>query len=623
MADAPAVDVSVVVPTYNTGHYLEPCVDSLLAQTLPADRLQLIFVDDGSTDDTPRRLDELAAAHEQVTVIHMPPSGWPGKPRNTGIDAARGEYLYFVDHDDVLGPQALEDLVATARRTGADIVLGKMIGMGRDAPFAIFRRNIDDARLDEVPLMSSMTPHKLFRTDFLRENDIRFPEGKRRLEDTVFVTKAYLAAKKISVFSDRVCYFHTKREDRANAAFEPPEPSSYFGYLREAIEVIEAQTEPGAFRDRLLSRFLVKESLRKLTEPRVQRWEPDYLASLVHEIQRLVEDHYPESSVAKLPPIARARTAAVRAGSVEDILAIADCAAQIDGHVDVESFEWAAGGWQVSWSAWLAHSDGSPLVAERRPDGLHLDPRLVPDSAAIGPLSEDDLLVHADAVLVLRHLGSWTNWTAPADMAAALEPVPGSPDRVHVVLRGRSTIDPRTVAGGEPLSTGQWRVLVRITTIGLKRTVPVVLPALPERALIGKPAVAVVPNTDDHGRLRLRVIRGAGRLPALLDGARVTGGSVTDAGLVLDFDHATPVVGKVLLPCRARLQPRQGAPITAAARATPRALVIDLGDAKLPHGPLTVEVVGGKGRVLLRADLTVRRRPFRRPLIATAHPASG
>src|SRR3954469_11880821 len=90
--DPVSVDVTVVVPVYNTGEFIEPCIRSLLDQSLPADRYEVIFVDDGSTDETPARLGRLAAEASNVHVFHIPNSGWPGKPRNVGIDNAQGDY---------------------------------------------------------------------------------------------------------------------------------------------------------------------------------------------------------------------------------------------------------------------------------------------------------------------------------------------------------------------------------------------------------------------------------------------------------------------------------------------------------------------------------------------------
>src|SRR5829696_144319 len=117
--------VSVVVPVYNPGPAIEACIASLIGQSIPADRLELIFVDDGSTDGTPRRLDELAKMHANVRIIRIPASGAPGRPRNVGLAQARGEYIHFVDADDALAPRALEWLTAMADEYDSDVVIGK------------------------------------------------------------------------------------------------------------------------------------------------------------------------------------------------------------------------------------------------------------------------------------------------------------------------------------------------------------------------------------------------------------------------------------------------------------------------------------------------------------------
>jgi poly(ribitol-phosphate) beta-N-acetylglucosaminyltransferase len=103
-----APKVSVVVPVYNPGRDIDDCIRSLLEQSLPPSEYEAIFVDDGSTDATPGRLDELAAEHAHVRVEHIPNSGWPGRPRNVGIDMARGEFVYFVDNDDWIEHDASE-----------------------------------------------------------------------------------------------------------------------------------------------------------------------------------------------------------------------------------------------------------------------------------------------------------------------------------------------------------------------------------------------------------------------------------------------------------------------------------------------------------------------------------
>src|SRR5919197_3070579 len=163
--------VSVVVPVYNPGEHFEPCLRSLLAQTMPASEHELIFVDDGSTDGTPARLDELAARHAHVHVQHIPNSGWPGRPRNVGLDMACGEFVYFVDNDDWLGGEALERLYATALAEDAHIVIGKVVDHGKGVPLTVFAHNVHDATAVTAPL-GLLTPHKLFRRSLLERHGI-------------------------------------------------------------------------------------------------------------------------------------------------------------------------------------------------------------------------------------------------------------------------------------------------------------------------------------------------------------------------------------------------------------------------------------------------------------------
>ncbi len=97
-----SIDVTVIIPVHNTGRGVLAGLESLRAQTLPRSRFEVIYVDDGSTDGTGELLDTELAGEENFSVVHIENSGWPGRPRNIGIDRARGEYLFFMDDDDYL-----------------------------------------------------------------------------------------------------------------------------------------------------------------------------------------------------------------------------------------------------------------------------------------------------------------------------------------------------------------------------------------------------------------------------------------------------------------------------------------------------------------------------------------
>jgi glycosyltransferase involved in cell wall biosynthesis len=311
---AGVLKVSVVVPVYNPGSHLHRCLDSLIGQTLPPVDYEVIFVDDGSTDGTGARLDEAAMRHSQLRVLHQPNSGWPGQPRNRGLDAARGEYVFFCDDDDWLAADALEVLHRFAIDNGSDIVLGKMGGVGRRVPRVLFTRTRPAATLQDTPLMDSLTVHKLFRRAFLVETGIRFAEGRRRLEDHLFMAQAYLEAGTISVYAGHTCYFHVRQP--TNASAQQPHWPSYFADLEEAVEAVERRTEPGPFRDRLLSRWLRVEMVDRLSGRALEKRSPYEVANLFQAAHEVARRHFGDGVVARLSAADRPLGRAILAGDL-------------------------------------------------------------------------------------------------------------------------------------------------------------------------------------------------------------------------------------------------------------------------------------------------------------------
>ncbi|WP_434810433.1 glycosyltransferase family 2 protein [Microbacterium sp. bgisy189] len=118
--------VSVVIPTYRTPiSGLQRLVASLDRQTMPSEDFEVIFVDDGSPDDTHARLLAVQRSRPNVRVERIENSGWPSKPRNVGVELAEGAYIAFADHDDEFYPDALRAAHALAVANDADVVVGK------------------------------------------------------------------------------------------------------------------------------------------------------------------------------------------------------------------------------------------------------------------------------------------------------------------------------------------------------------------------------------------------------------------------------------------------------------------------------------------------------------------
>lgn len=121
--------VSVVIPVYNVSKYLHRCLDSMVNQTYR--NLEIILVDDGSTDSSPAICEQWAQQDSRVCVIHKKNAGL-GMARNTGLEHATGKYICFFDSDDYIDPKTIEVAVQTARRERADIVTFGMTFVDRD-----------------------------------------------------------------------------------------------------------------------------------------------------------------------------------------------------------------------------------------------------------------------------------------------------------------------------------------------------------------------------------------------------------------------------------------------------------------------------------------------------------
>jgi CDP-glycerol glycerophosphotransferase (TagB/SpsB family)/glycosyltransferase involved in cell wall biosynthesis len=258
--------ISVVVPFYNNVDLLGDCLDSIAAQTYLD--LGVVMVDDGSTDGSTEVAAARAAADPRFTLVRAASNGGPGAARNLGVAAATGEFLAFVDADDLLPPDAYQRQLAVLEAGDSDFACGAVLRLtGTElGPSGLHDQAIKARRLgthiSKTPelLYDISVFNKLFRRSFWNSADLRFPEGML-WEDLVAMTKAHVLARAVDVVPEPVYWWR----DRDKGA-----PS-----------ITQSRMRIGNFRDRITALTMIDDFLRDKSTPALLR---------AHQHKALVND---------------------------------------------------------------------------------------------------------------------------------------------------------------------------------------------------------------------------------------------------------------------------------------------------------------------------------------------
>ena len=209
--------ISVVIPCYNQEKYIDSCLSSLAKQKFEG--MEIIMVDDGSTDATKRKIEEYAAKYKKLDVFYYyQDNAGPGVARNTALDNAHGKYIAFLDSDDKLPAGAYNALYYTAEKYESDIVIGEYFRRVDEQPWTVTEYISQYCTENEgkncagdyiVAIKNPSLWNRLFRREFLNENNIRFiPEMHG--EDVVFNLDAVKHAKRMFT-TQSIVYCYTKR----------------------------------------------------------------------------------------------------------------------------------------------------------------------------------------------------------------------------------------------------------------------------------------------------------------------------------------------------------------------------------------------------------------------------
>lgn len=219
--------ISIIIPVYDAERYLRKCVDSVLHQTYRD--WELILVDDGSTDSSAQICDQYAAAEARVSVLHKP-NGGTSDARNAGIQAAAGDYITFMDHDDLWSsPTCLQTICDFLSESKADVLLFPYAEYWQDdsQPRCLQAHldrnavvNLDRCEallhLMHKNLLSVTVWSKVVKTSLVRENALLFRKGIRS-EDTEWTTRLLLCARSYD-WCPEVLYWYRKGHDGAQTS---------------------------------------------------------------------------------------------------------------------------------------------------------------------------------------------------------------------------------------------------------------------------------------------------------------------------------------------------------------------------------------------------------------------
>ncbi|MFI6788652.1 glycosyltransferase family 2 protein [Nonomuraea sp. NPDC050383] len=449
-----AVKVSVIVDVHNPGDTADPCLRSVLGQSLPADDYEVIFVDDGSADGIAERLDTVAAVRRNVRVLHLPHSGSPMRGRNVGIAAAKGEYVYLMSQCDRLEREALERMYERAVETDADVLVGRL---ARDTgpPMSAFQQSRARADILRDRLFSLLTPHKLYRRAFLEQHGLGFAAPGGQLAEQAFSVRAYLNAKVVAILAEQVCCHLGEWP-------EPEEdPGTIVTELRELLDDIDSCIGEGRHRDRMYAYWFRSTALRPFLTSRFAGSSIDRGMHFTI-LRELVLERFPERLDRYLPVHLRVVAALLRSGRLDQLVLLANSTRRAGLGADLTEVRWDGHVLVLALTVEVLGGDGRPTVFRADGDRLHwipprsVDPSLLPD----GVTDVTSAVERARIEVYVRHAETGVIHFLP--VAYRVERVQEGRRHTRVRIVGEARVDATEAAMGRPLRSGQWEVHVRM-----------------------------------------------------------------------------------------------------------------------------------------------------------------
>lgn len=263
------IRISFIVPVYNVELYLRKCIDSILSQSYQ--EIEIILVDDGSTDNSSEICDEYLSIDSRITVIHKP-NGGLSDARNRGVDVAMGDYVMFVDSDDFLANESVVEMLIKELDTSEspyDFVNFNCVYYYQKSnvykPWPLYPASVINSmdknetvvNLISLGLFPMSACLKIIRKDFLVENHIRFQKGITS-EDIPWFLNIILASKKYKFINGYYYIYRKQVAGTISSSFSSKKYSDLFLIVQNELNVLQSKNIDPLFREAILS-FLAYE----------------------------------------------------------------------------------------------------------------------------------------------------------------------------------------------------------------------------------------------------------------------------------------------------------------------------------------------------------------------------
>lgn len=314
------IDISVIIPAYNAEKYIQETIKSVITQSSPDFIFEVLVIDDGSTDNTLKLALDMSNKYKELIIFTQENSGSPSKPRNLGIDNARGKYILFLDADDILCENALYSMHTEAKKTRNQIILGKFISKnGRKVPSQIFTKTTHNADLLDDMAWHNLSPTaKLCLLDVIKNNNIRFFEDQWIGEDQNFFAKLYFKAQGISILSDQAYVEIGLSDDGSNLTTRKQTLADKEKTAVRLGNVIRDNTLPSIVRDKLSQRIFTI-TLPSVINQFYDKESAYQRQKFVYAMYHYLSDLYKPKHAENLPLNVRIGFALMFSGLVDDL----------------------------------------------------------------------------------------------------------------------------------------------------------------------------------------------------------------------------------------------------------------------------------------------------------------